>query len=39
MAIGWDDPKQYQQDGETEDEFFARLETEADRAAWAAQDQ
>lgn len=39
MAIGWDDPKQYQQDGESEEDFLARTEREADRSAWAAQDQ
>jgi len=39
MAVGWDDPKQYQQDGESEEEFFARIETEADRAAWYDLDQ
>jgi hypothetical protein len=39
VAIIWDDPKQYQQDGETEDEFLSRQEREADRAAWDAQDQ
>lgn len=38
MAIGWDDPKQYQQPGETEDEFLARIEREAYQAAWRAQD-
>lgn len=39
MAIGWDDPKQYQQDGETEEEFLSRREAESDRAAWDTQDQ
>lgn len=38
MAILWDDPKQYQQDGETEEEFLARRETETDRDAWYGQD-
>lgn len=38
MAIGWDDPKQYQQEGETEEEFLSRTETAQDRAAWASQD-
>lgn len=38
MAIGWDDPKQYQQEGETEEEFLSRVETASDRAAWADQD-
>lgn len=38
MAIGWDDPKQYQQEGETEEEFLSRIETARDRAAWDAQD-
>lgn len=39
MAIGWDDPKQYQQDGESVEEWEARVSREADRAAWDAQDQ
>ena len=30
---------EYQQDGETEEEFVARQERESDRAAWASQDQ
>ena len=34
MAIGWDDPKQYQQEGETEEEFLDRIETAQDRNAW-----
>lgn len=38
MAIGWDDPKQYQQEGETEEEFLSRTETSSDRAAWYDQD-
>jgi hypothetical protein len=38
MAIGWDDPKQYQQDGETEEEFLSRIETASDRNAWRDQD-
>lgn len=38
MAILWDDPKQYQQDGETEEEFLSRIERQQDRAAWDAQD-
>lgn len=29
---------EYQQDGETEEEFLSRQERETDRAAWASQD-
>lgn len=32
------DSREYQQPGETEDEFLARQEREADQAAWHDQD-
>jgi hypothetical protein len=33
-----DNPQDYQLPGETEEEYFARMETRTDRAAWHDQD-